>query len=288
MYMNVENAANRLEGLFAGAKSQNPSDVYEHLRKLMDNYRTFFQQMTPIDYLSLTFYLWSKINTGNFDLAKATLSNLLFFRLLKNTGDLHSEECEDCGGSGEISCDECDGDGYNQCDDCDGDGKVECSECDGTGKVEDEEGNQVDCDECDGEGTQDCDTCDGNGTISCNNCNGGNEECSNCYGEGSIEMNDETDYEVLFGCTWDPGVIERAKNRVGQHKVFHKDSPFDPSKYLIFSSEEGHNPFMDDMRNDWYCLEITKKPNMKVSNNFRLEAPKDSKTFDNNFRKFLS
>ena len=106
--MNVENAANRLEGLFLSKNLRYPQEVYNELKKLMNEYESFFEKITPEDFLSLIFHLWSKLTTGNFELAKSTLSSLMFFRLLKNSGDLHKEDCEDCGGSGEVNCDVCD------------------------------------------------------------------------------------------------------------------------------------------------------------------------------------
>lgn len=116
-----------------------------------------------------------------------------------------TEECEDCGGSGEQTCYECDGDGEVDCGNCDGNGEVDCSNCDGSGEVDCPEcdGNgdidgkecevckgkcQLDCPECDGNGENKCENCEGSGKESCDSCSGdGTQTCRNCDGDGTVE-----------------------------------------------------------------------------------------------------
>lgn len=45
------------------------------------------------------------------------------------------DECNECGGDGEIECKACDGDGTEQCTRCKGDGYLECDKCGGKGEI---------------------------------------------------------------------------------------------------------------------------------------------------------
>ena len=106
----------------------------------------------------------------------------------------NGQECECCGGSGEVQCDRCEGsgnidcescdsNGYNDCEDCEGSGTNECSKCDATGKIDGEE-----CSYCDGKGERKCSSCDGEGNIECTRCDGdGNTPCRSCDGDGTYE-----------------------------------------------------------------------------------------------------
>jgi len=105
-----------------------------------------------------------------------------------------ADECDECGGSGEVECGECEGSGNSTCGDCyrgrsgRSTGYEECSDCDGTGmiKCSDCDGNDESCKECEGSNKIACGTCDGDGEISCSSCDGSTEqECDNCNGSGS-------------------------------------------------------------------------------------------------------
>ena len=110
----------------------------------------------------------------------------------KTRNSLKSDNCDDCGGDGELGCQECDGDGEIECDcrdedceECGGDGKIKCEKCDGDGEIECKEckgEGEIKCEECDGEGGLDCKKCDGKG---CDDCDGqGDIDCKKCDGHG--------------------------------------------------------------------------------------------------------
>lgn len=99
----------------------------------------------------------------------------------------NNDECDECGGSGEIECYQCDGSGEVSCEECDGNGKVDCDECDGNGEIDCTECSatgEVDCNKCDGSGKdedgKDCEKCGGSGKRDCKKCKGGQVECENC------------------------------------------------------------------------------------------------------------
>jgi hypothetical protein len=50
-----------------------------------------------------------------------------------------NDDCEECGGSGEVKCEECDGEGEVSCDECQGSGRDDCGSCDGGGIIETDE-----------------------------------------------------------------------------------------------------------------------------------------------------
>lgn len=116
---------------------------------------------------------------------------------LEETDGSHGNNCDTCGGSGNVSCYNCDGDGTIECSKCDGDGTLrcnkcegegefECSKCEGEGSIEDEEGNSTECNDCEGSGkSSSCDRCEGEGNIVCNRCDGDERlTCQECDGNG--------------------------------------------------------------------------------------------------------
>jgi hypothetical protein len=54
-------------------------------------------------------------------------------------GDGKWENCDECGGSGEIKCEECGGGGEVSCNECGGSGREDCNTCDGGGIIETDE-----------------------------------------------------------------------------------------------------------------------------------------------------
>ena len=70
-------------------------------------------------------------------------------------------DCDECGGSGEVNCSECDGEETTECGDCGGDGQVK-----------DGDGDDIECAECESSGEQTCDVCSGMGTSYCEECDG--------------------------------------------------------------------------------------------------------------------
>lgn len=115
------------------------------------------------------------------------------------------EECDVCGGGGEIECLECDGTGKMDCSDCDGSGSLNCDECGGEGEVDGEE-----CHYCGGDGETHCGDCGGSGDVHCDECYGNGEvRCEECGGEGEIEGSNEViDVEMSTIITQNPKLIE--------------------------------------------------------------------------------
>jgi len=88
------------------------------------------------------------------------------------------EDCENCGGEGDVECANCEGSGKIDCSECEGDGEYDCSECDGLGlDINGESCNvcnngRIDCGACDGSGDIECNYCDAYGRYPCDSCNG--------------------------------------------------------------------------------------------------------------------
>jgi hypothetical protein len=91
------------------------------------------------------------------------------------------DECERCGGEGNVECYECDGFGRVDCGECDGYDEVDCEECDGSGEVDDPDSDdKKSCEDCAGSGKKECTNCD-NGRVDCEECDGsGERECNEC------------------------------------------------------------------------------------------------------------
>ena len=107
-------------------------------------------------------------------------------------------QCDECGGSGEVTCSECGGDGEVRCDECSGRGNVNCDDCDGVRE----------CYNCEGEGELDCNTCDGSAKIDCHYCDGDGEvdgeSCDSCSGTGKQNCPDcEEGKETCYICDGD-------------------------------------------------------------------------------------
>jgi hypothetical protein len=116
-------------------------------------------------------------------------------------GTWSENECDECGGSGNVGCYECGESGtvdcyecrervsrgYRStgkvsCSECDGEGEQDCNSCSGSGKIGDN-----DCTDCNASGKISCEDCDGDGKNDCTNCNGDGEvECGECGGDGTI------------------------------------------------------------------------------------------------------
>ena len=89
----------------------------------------------------------------------------------KGTHHYKKEECEECGGYGQVTCSKCNGEG--KCHRCSGEGHVECRACKGSGI----------CGKCRGKGTIRCRACNASGR--CPRCKGtGKVICDKCNGTG--------------------------------------------------------------------------------------------------------
>lgn len=108
-------------------------------------------------------------------------------RVCDGSGIHHTEDCNNCDGTGSVDCHVCDGSG--RCEKCGGEGDVECRACHGTGV----------CGKCRGKGRLKCQNCKGSGL--CPSCKGSQTiPCRRCLGTGiyqsfrciSLESDDHT------------------------------------------------------------------------------------------------
>lgn len=188
-------------------KSSSVNESYEQFMREVSNNREYFELYTPEQLVKIPIYIYSKIETGGFELGDNMIKNAWIGNIFEYGYDDYAvESCDSCGGDGYENCDNCDS-GTVTCDTCDGDGTVSCDECDGTG--EDDEGD--DCDECNGRGQIDCDDCD-EGYQTCRTCAGdGNHECDECDGSGEIET-DRLKYTNKTIIVWDKKLIDMFMN----------------------------------------------------------------------------
>ena len=204
-----------------------PKNVYEELRKIFTIQRDFFApllQKNPHGYIKVVYYVYSLLETGNFELGDKIIPNLGFASILTTENENYHENCDTCSGDGVENCSECDGSGSVECNNCDSEGEEECYNCNGEGSEscytcdgtgEDEEGNE--CNECGGEGTQSCGLCNRKGKITCSTCDGDKDmsctecqgngyfSCDNCNGRGDVET-DKIKYEKYEICTYNESI----------------------------------------------------------------------------------
>ena len=152
-------------------KDLTPNNVYSSFREICKGQRDYFGELFKTDragYIKTTYYIYSLLKTGNFELGNNIIKNLFFASILETDNETYYDTCNNCAGDGYEPCDECDGNGNVTCSECDGEGEVGCWECDGSGKVS--------CDDCDGTGEDEegnnCSGCGGSGKVSCDDCEG--------------------------------------------------------------------------------------------------------------------
>lgn len=133
-----------------------------------------------------------------------------------------NDDCDDCGGDGDVECEECYGSGSRDCPECDGDSTIECDGCNGNCEVE--------CDECDGEGKkgegddeEDCPKCDGECTMPCPKCDGeGGKDCSRCDANGRVDCEEceegRVDCPSCGNKSDSQNIWEKFKSFLGQNK----------------------------------------------------------------------
>lgn len=175
------------------------------------------------------------------------------------------EQCDECGGTGDITCSDCGGDGSYECGNCDGKGEFECYECDGEG--EDSEGET--CSSCQGSGMVDCETCDGNGNINCESCDGfGQNSCSNCDSNGKIRYDDSVKVYNMTCITYHPELVEKFVD------LDYGDSLSDDDLNKLFKTNttiviKGYDSIEDDNilvekdDEDWFFETELKNPKLK-------------------------
>lgn len=199
----IEKLSKNLSGLIDKQDSVLQVDqVYYNLVDIRKKYNDYFMKMSFQDFIKLTFYIWSYINTGNFKLGQKYLNNIFFVGFFLPDAQKYDRECDECGGDGRADCSYCRY-GEVNCDECEGTGNLECPECDGDGRQMGD-GKWENCEECGGSGEIKCEECDGGGEVSCNECGGsGREDCNTCDGGGIIET-DENLYRVETFISWNP------------------------------------------------------------------------------------
>ena len=191
----IEKLSKNLSGLIDKQDSVLQVDqVYYNLVDIRKKYNDYFMKMSFQDFIKLTFYIWSYINTNNFKLGQKYLNNIFFVGFFLPDAQKYDRECDECGGDGRTDCSYCRY-GEVNCDECEGTGNIECPVCNG---------ENDDCEECDGTGEIKCEECGGGGEVSCNECGGsGREDCNTCDGGGIIET-DENLYRVETFISWNP------------------------------------------------------------------------------------
>ena len=192
----IERLSKNLSGLIDKQDlTQQVDQVYYNLVDIRKKYNDYFMKMSFQDFIKLTFYTWSYINTGNFKLGQKYLNNIFFVGFFLPDAQKYDAECEECDGEGRSDCSYCRYGNVN-CDECEGTGNVECTVCNG--------GENDDCEECGGSGEVSCEECSGEGEVSCDECQGsGRDDCSSCDGGGIIET-DENLYRVETFISWSP------------------------------------------------------------------------------------
>lgn len=254
-----------------------PQDTYFSLVQLMMKQKDYFQHMLPENIVKLVFYCYSLGKTNSYTLGDKMLNKITFAVVIRNTGDIHQEDCDNCSGNGELSCEECDGDGKIDCGECDGDGKIDCPQCNGTGEIEDGE-DMIECDECNGGGNVTCGECGGDGRLNCGNCSYGQETCDQCDGNGQIDT-DSFDYERYFIVTWDQPIKERCELTEGQTEITMSEYDFDRLRddFIKLKIDEKWDELSEWVKsNEIYCTYYNDNPKMYLTTGMYLDTSEDN------------
>ena len=254
------------------SKKYKSSSVYEAYIQFMGEVsanRDYFGLYSPEQLVKIPIYIFSKNETGNFELGDNMIKNAWIGNVFEfGDGDYYVESCDSCAGDGYETCQDCDN-GNVDCDNCDGHGKVDCEACDGVG--EDEEGDS--CSECNGHGQVDCDDCDGVGYVECRNCGGdGSYQCGDCDGKGDIET-DSLNYMNKTVIVWDRKLINMFMNSYELEKPMSNQDilPFiNQSMMSYLDVHEDVAEFKTDVKSDtMYCFyfEQLLQGGLKLSNN---------------------
>lgn len=174
--MNLIKIAQRLQHHI---NSSDLNDIFEKFSK-DDNISEILKKLDGEQIIKLCFLVWGVKNKMD----PQEVSNLVDIELFAySIVEFHEYDvqidCDDCGGSGNVTCDYCDGRGSTDCETCDGDGEVELDS--------EEEYEMVTCSDCNGSGHESCDYCYGSGEV----------DCTNCYGGGSIDSDDHIEFDIL-------------------------------------------------------------------------------------------
>lgn len=242
-----------------------PTSILSFFSNSNDQSVEYIRRFGAHNCLKIVIAMWGIHQGKTLPEIEVMYENLFFATMFYTEGRMHEAECDECNGNGSVDCDYCDGRGEQNCDTCDGEGEVECNVCNGDGEVEGEDGGTEECDSCEGEGTQSCDDCD-SGTVTCNYCSGnGSEDCDYCDGQGTIESDDEMDYEIKLIASWNPNLKNKCELENGTLQPVMKVSKFEQSNSIIFLADDSSNDELsDEVEPDKvYCIEYL-GDNMKL------------------------
>jgi len=253
-------------------------ETYDLFVQLINKQKDYFSHKSPEDIIKLLFYIWSYHKTHSFELGEEMLNKLGFALLFYTEGEQHKDDCDDCGGNGDVPCDVCDGNGRMECDTCDGSGEEQCQYCDGNGEIEDD-GEMVKCDDCDGEGVLTCSDCAGDGTRECDNCNYGNQTCDACDGNGEVET-DALNYNEYFIVTWNKMIKDRCEYTEEDSDITMSEYDFDKLRdrfVVLHFDPDGFADFNDFVQeNEVYCAYYDDNPKMQFTSDMKLKPVQGS------------
>lgn len=249
-----------------------PQHVWDNLRVLMKEQKSYFEKIPPQNIIKVIFYIWSLKETGNFKLGEKMLNEISFALVFHHEGNYHKEYCQSCGGQGDYDCDECNS-GSVTCDQCDGSGVEECSECGGNGSVT-EDGETFTCPDCAGEGQVECGECSGDGEVDCPSCSYGKLTCNECDGNGEVDTN-EFEYFEHFIVTWNSFIKNRCEITEEDTDITMSEYEFDriSAQFITLGYTESHMQFEDWVReNEMYCAYYNDNPRLNYDSNMEIFA----------------
>lgn len=185
-------------------QNSTPTKVYQFFKN-DELYKKILDTLNPTELLYICFLVPVPEDKRE-SVLNTIMYRLFIFTYYSVNNDDVTEDCDQCGGSGQVDCDECNGRGSIDCNTCDGNGDIDCDTCDGTG--EDEEGDE--CSSCHGSGRENCGDCVGSGKDDCLWCGGsGLETCSNCEGRGDVDKEDYYGITQYFIASWDDKILNQ-------------------------------------------------------------------------------
>jgi len=284
-------------------KDLTPNNIYSSFKEICKGQRDYFGELFKTDrmgYVKTSYYIYSLLKTGKFELGDNIINNLFFASILETDNETYYDTCNNCAGDGYESCDECDSNGNVTCSECDGEGEVGCWECDGDGKIscddcdgtgEDEEGNncsgcggsgEVTCGDCEGKGEKTCGNCNGDGEESCGECGGdGSKTCDTCYGRGE-EVTDAINYVTYDICTSNKDIFNLCELNVNTEKPITTDDTYgDFWKEIInLGRKEKHGEQDFELETEQvYCYYFTTEPRLYMKADFSLGLYEEDEYF---------
>lgn len=250
-----------------------PQQVWDNLRVLMNEQKSYFEKVSPQNIIKVIFYIWSLKETGNFKLGEKMLNEISFALVFHHEGNHHKEYCGSCRGEGDFDCDDCRS-GMATCENCDGSGVEECAECGGNGAVT-EDGETFTCPDCGGEGQVECGECSGQGEVECSQCSYGRLTCNECEGSGEVDT-DEFEYFEHFIVTWNSFIKNRCEITEEDTDVTMSEYEFDriSDKFITLGHTESHMQFEDwVIENEIYCAYYNDNPRLIYDSYMEIFTP---------------